>query len=71
MSLASTFRRDLSPTSSSCADSEILCFEAFLNVYHQSINVAQHVGWLNNHFHSPTTCDDMKKPKQRHFPNSF
>ena len=71
MSLASAFRREMSPTSSSCADSEISCFEALLNVNHKSTNVAQHVGWLNNHFHSPKTCDDMKKSEQRYFPTSF
>lgn len=63
MSLASAFRRSMSPTSSSCAGSELsgIHTQTMINGGHNSTNVAQHVGWLQGHFHSPKAARVERK----------
>ena len=61
MSLASAFRRSMSPTSSSCAGSELSGVHAMISGGHNTTNVAQHVGWLQGHFHSPKAARIERK----------
>ncbi len=61
VSLASAFRRSMSPTSSSCAGSEISGVHLMINDNHANTNVSQHVGWLQGHFHSPKAAAQIKR----------
>lgn len=61
MSLASAFRRSMSPTSSDCAGSELSYVQALVNAHQtKNTNVAQHVGWLQEHFHSPNRTNEER-----------
>jgi len=71
MSLASAFRRAMSPSASSCADSEFSYVETYINGNHRNSNVAQHVGWLKGHFGSPKAIEELKKGEYKTFPNGF
>jgi len=59
VSLASAFRRSMSPTVSSCAGSELSSVQALISVNHT--NVAQHVGWLREHFQSPKAMEERNR----------
>jgi len=65
VSLASAFRRTMSPTASSCAGSDLSGVQALINVNHT--NVAQHVGWLQGHFQSPKAVDKTKSNEGMNF----
>lgn len=58
ISLASAFRRTMSPTTSSSADSELSSVHALISL--NPSNVAQHVGWLQEHFQSPKVVGKTK-----------
>mmetsp|Transcript_15319 Transcript_15319/g.18643 ORF Transcript_15319/g.18643 Transcript_15319/m.18643 type:complete len:838 (-) Transcript_15319:200-2713(-) len=57
MSLASAFRRSMSP-SSSCTGSELSDGQAM--ILGNLVNVSQHVGWLKGHFQSPKDAEVEK-----------
>jgi hypothetical protein len=61
VSLASKFRRNLSPTASSTTGSELSCVQTLINGQHNNTNVAQHVGWLQGHFQSPKSFGETRK----------